>query len=117
MELQIDSLIRTGHIDVAEDALQQYMSRRLSLALRRFQNAVRHVTVRMTDENGPRGGVDTRCAITADLTDGRRIFVEATAAWPFAAASQAAARLNEALRRHIARHAARRRSERMRLTS
>ena len=35
------------------------------------------------------------CSITANLVDGRRIFVEASAAWPFAAITQAAHRLGE----------------------
>ena len=56
--------------------LRAYAERRLSFALRRFQEHVRHVRVRLTDVNGPRHGVDARCAVTAQLTNGKRVFVD-----------------------------------------
>ena len=43
------------------------------------EHGLRHVTVRLVAENGPRRGVDSRCSITANLVDGRQLFVEATA--------------------------------------
>ena len=79
--------------------LRAYAERRLSFALRRFQEHVRHVRVRLTDVNGPKHGVDARCAVTAHLADGRELFVEATTAWPFRSVTQAAGRLSEAIRR------------------
>ncbi len=79
--------------------LRAYAERRLSFALRRFQEHVRHVRVRVTDINGPRHGVDARCAVTAHLADGQELFVEATTAWPFRSVTQAAGRLSEAIRR------------------
>lgn len=79
--------------------LRAYAERRLSFALRRFREHVRHVRVRLTDVNGPKHGVDARCAVTAHLTDGKELFVEATTAWPFRSVTQAAGRLSEAIRR------------------
>jgi putative sigma-54 modulation protein len=79
--------------------LRAYAERRLSFALRRFQQHVRHVRVRLTDVNGPRHGVDARCSVTAQLLNGERLFVEATTAWPFRSITQAAGRLSEAVRR------------------
>ena len=84
--------------DIAPE-LRAYAERRLSFALRRFQEHVRHVRVRLTDVNGPRHGVDARCAVTAHLTNGKELFVEATTAWPFRSVTQAAGRLSEAIRR------------------
>jgi len=84
--------------DIAPE-LRAYAERRLSFALRRFQEHVRHVRVRLTDGNGPRHGVDARCAVTAHLTNGKEVFVEATTAWPFRSVTQAAGRLSEAVRR------------------
>ena len=104
MDTKIEFLVRGGRSDTTE-ALREYALRRLSFAVRRFTHRVRHVTVRLIDENGPRRGVDSRCAITADLVDGAQLFVEATAAWPFAAITLAAGRLSEALRREADRHA------------
>ena len=98
MDTPIEVLTRTGH-GATNDALQEYIVRRLSFAVRRFHHRIFRVTVRLADVNGPRGGVDSRCSIAADLSDGRRLFVHATAAWPFAAVTQAAGRLREAVRR------------------
>jgi ribosomal subunit interface protein len=42
-------------------ALEQYVQRRFMVALGRFAMRVPLVTVRLTDENGPKGGVDKRC--------------------------------------------------------
>jgi hypothetical protein len=85
------------------DMLREHAKRRLGFALRRFEHRVGRITVRLIDQNGPRRGVDSRCAITAELVDGRRIFVEAITAWPFASITRAAARLNHALSRELRR--------------
>jgi len=96
--MQIEFFVRGGRSDTTE-ALRGYARRRLSFAVRRFKHRVSQVTVRLVDVNGPRRGIDSRCAITADLVDGGQLFVEATAARPFAAITLAAGRLSEALRR------------------
>jgi hypothetical protein len=75
--------------------LREFAAHRLSFALRRFEHRVRHVTVRLVDLNGPKRGIDSRCSITLDFVDGRRIFVDATTAWPFAPRRR---RLNAVLR-------------------
>jgi ribosome-associated translation inhibitor RaiA len=95
---------------VPRSTLQEHADHRLFFALRRFQDSVRRVTVRVTDQNGPRRGIDTRCVVTADLHRGGAVLVEATSAWPTAAIGEAARRLNEALRRRVDReHAVTRR--------
>ena len=106
MNTSIEFLIRSGRADTA-DALREYGERRLTFALRRFAHEVQHVMVRLVDVNGPRRGVDSRCSMTANLADGRRIFVEASAAWPFAAITQAAHRLHDSIRRERGRHSVR----------
>ncbi len=107
MNMSIDFLIRAGQAGTTE-ALREHATRRLSFALRRFHDQVRLVTVRLVDVNGPRRGVDSRCSITADLVDGPRLFVDATAAWPSAAITHAASRLGEAVRRAHRRQTGRR---------
>jgi putative sigma-54 modulation protein len=104
MKEPIEFVIRVGRPDTIE-TLREYASHRLSLALRRFENRIHRVIVRISDLNGPRRGVDSKCSITVDLVDGRRIFVDATTAWPYASVTGAASRLNEALRREIDRTA------------
>jgi ribosome hibernation promoting factor len=103
----IEFLIRAGRPD-AIDGLREYAVARLSFAVRRFEQRIRRLTVRMSDLNGPRRGVDSRCSMTVDLNDGKRIFVNATTAWPFASVRQATSRLREALRREISRSTTRR---------
>jgi ribosome-associated translation inhibitor RaiA len=85
------------------DSIREYTTRRLSFALRRFEHAIRRVTVRVIDLNGPKQGADSRCSMIADLEGGRRIFVDATTAWPFASITRAARRLGAALRRDFGR--------------
>lgn len=102
MQQPIDFVIRAATEDTAA-TLREYAARRLSFALRRFEHRVRRVKVRLTDLNGPKRGIDSRCSMTVDLVDGRRIVVEATTAWPFASVTRAASRLNEALRRELSR--------------
>jgi ribosome-associated translation inhibitor RaiA len=98
MEQPIEFMIRAGQTDTV-DKLREYAVHRLSFALRRFERRIRHITVRISDVNGPRRGVDSRCSMSVDLIDGRQIFVKAISAWPFAAVSQAAGRLSKVLRR------------------
>jgi ribosome hibernation promoting factor len=104
MDTQIEFFVRGARSDTTE-TLREYAARRLSFALRRFTHRVRHLTLRLVDENGPRRGVDAHCSITADLVQGGQFFVEATAARPFAAITLAAGRLSEALRRETDRQA------------
>jgi putative sigma-54 modulation protein len=98
MEHAIEITFDHMNPDIAPE-LRDYAERRLSFALRRFQQQVRHVRLRVTDVNGPKHGVDARCAVTAQLTTGKRLFVEATTSWPFQSVKQAAGRLSEAVRR------------------
>ena len=98
MGIPIDFLIRAGQVETTE-VLRKYAARKLSVALRPFRAQVHHITLRLVDVNGPRGGVDARCSISAELINGQRLFVDATAAWPVAAISHAASRLGDAMRR------------------
>lgn len=98
----IEFFIPANRVDTRA-ALREYTARRLSFALRRFEDRVRRITVRFIDLNGPRRGVDSRCSMALDLVGGRRIVVEATTPWPFASVGKAAARLNSAVRKEIGR--------------
>ena len=96
----IEFVIRTATADTATK-LREHAERRLSFALRRFEHAIRRVTVRLTDLNGPRRGEDTRCLMAVELNDGRRLVVEATTSVPFASITQAASRLSTVLARRL----------------
>ena len=47
--------------------LQSLIEKRVRFALGRFERRLHRVQVRLTDENGPKGGIDKRCAISAEL--------------------------------------------------
>ncbi len=47
--------------------LREYIDRRLYFALGRFGPAIDHVSVRVGDINGPRGGIDKHCRIVVKL--------------------------------------------------
>jgi ribosome-associated translation inhibitor RaiA len=98
MEHAIEITIDEVNPEIAPQ-LRAYAERRLTFALRRFHQQVRYVRLRLTDVNGPKHGVDARCALTAQLTNGKQVFVEATTSWPFRSVTQAAGRLSEAVRR------------------
>ncbi len=102
MDQPIEFVIRGSQPDTVK-ALREYAARRLSFVMRRFEPHIGRIVVRILDLNGPRRGVDSRCSMTADLMDGRRVFVNATTAWPFASVTLAAHRLNEAVRRELKR--------------
>ena len=102
MSFPVHYSIRVPSADVAAP-LQEVAGRRLWFALRRFEDKVRRVTVRLTDVNGPRRGIDTRCTIQAELADSSMLVTEATSAWPTAAVTHACRRLNTAMRRHVSR--------------
>ena len=100
MEIPIDFVIRSSGTTDPE-MLRSYAERRLTFALRRFENRVRHLTMRLEDINGPRRGVDCRCSVLLQLRSGRYLEVGAITAWPFASMTLAAKRLNAALRREL----------------
>ncbi|MGV8894228.1 MAG: HPF/RaiA family ribosome-associated protein [Burkholderiaceae bacterium] len=43
--------------------LRDYAARRLGFALKRIRHNIRAATVHLSDENGPKGGIDKRCLI------------------------------------------------------
>jgi ribosome-associated translation inhibitor RaiA len=102
MSIPTEYTIRLATENVG-DALREHADRRLFFALRRFGDKVRNVAVRIVDLNGPRKGRDSRCTIMAQLSDSSSIVVEATTAWPTASITLACRRLNEAIRRHVAK--------------
>lgn len=58
----------------AGDAID-FAQRRLEFALGRFAGRVRSLSVRLTDLNGPRGGLDKKCLIAVRLERPRRVIV------------------------------------------
>jgi ribosomal subunit interface protein len=82
---------------------QDHAERRLSFALGRLlRGRAAHVSLMLTDQNGPRGGVDKDCRVV--LRAGETVIVtHARDADVFTAIDLAARRLAHALSRHIDR--------------
>jgi putative sigma-54 modulation protein len=97
--MKIDLRVR----GMAEPAvLRAQIERRMQFALGRFGHDVAQVTVRLSDENGPRGGVDKRCHLTIRgprlatvVIDERNAGAEAAIDLAAGRASRAVARLLE----------------------
>jgi regulator of nucleoside diphosphate kinase len=99
--MQLD--IRHLNLPVS-DALREFTRRRVERALRPYQENVFRVDVRTKDVNGPRGGVDTRCTVTVELTAAKqKIVVRNKSVDAYAAIQGACARINEALSRALGR--------------
>ncbi|MEW6252362.1 MAG: HPF/RaiA family ribosome-associated protein [Planctomycetota bacterium] len=97
--MEIDIIQRDVH---AAD-LQDHVIRRIHAALDRFDAHVLRVTVRLRDENGPKGGGDDiACRIEIKLR-GHELFIEERGATPEAAIAAAADAAQEAVRREAGR--------------
>ena len=94
--------VRHSNLPISQ-ALGDHVDRKLGFALRRFRDRIAALAVRLIDENGPRGGIDTRCSVIVDLIGGERVVVKALGKDGYAAVTRAAARLHEQVTRAIAR--------------
>jgi putative sigma-54 modulation protein len=74
----MDTDIRILSTDLTE-ALQSHIKRRLHFSLGRFGKRVGRVRVRITDVNGPRGGPDKSCHISAELLPSGMTLLQQTA--------------------------------------
>ena len=83
--------------------IRRLVDRRVAFELSRFGRQVRAVTVNLEDLNGPRGGIDKRCSMQADLSPGGRVRVEKTDSELRAAIGRTAARLAHAVARALER--------------
>ncbi|MBI4912406.1 MAG: ribosome-associated translation inhibitor RaiA [Acidobacteria bacterium] len=81
------------------EALRAHVLRRLGSALARRADRIRRVIVRMSDENGPRGGLDKSCRIEAVLAGHPTRVSEGLAADLYTAIDAAARRLGRLLDR------------------
>ena len=82
-------------------ALHDYAERRVNDAVARIASPLDRIAICLSDDNGPRGGVDKRCRIL--VRGAHRTVAEAVDADPYAAVDRACARLAETLRRVVER--------------
>lgn len=94
----------TGNNLSISTALKTYTERRLRSVAGRALKALKEVEVRLSDVNGPRGGVDKECAIRVALHRKGVVFVRATGEDAYATVDKAVSRLKLAVARRIGRH-------------
>ena len=102
--MQID--IQSRHFTLT-DALRNHTKRCLGFALSTKGNHIRHVTVRLSDISGPKGGTDKCCLIQVVFAHLPNVVIEDTETDLYAAIDRAADR---AVGRRLARQRDMRRS-------
>jgi len=74
------------------DGLREYTARRLQFALGWASHHLGRVSVRLSDENSPRGSADKRCRIRIDFPGAQDVVIEDTEADVYVAIARAADR-------------------------
>jgi len=88
--------------------LREHVERRLQFALGWADAQLRRVSVRLSDENGPRGGEDKRCRIQIAFPGAASVVVDDTEADLYVAIDRAADRIGRSVARRLARQRDRR---------
>jgi putative sigma-54 modulation protein len=92
-------------------AIESHVRRRLDFTLARGASRMRRVDVRLSDLNGPRGGVDKRCLIEVRLDGLPPVVVEDVQSDLYTAIDRAAGRAARTVVRRLALNNSRRRPE------
>jgi putative sigma-54 modulation protein len=100
--------IKTQGLDLS-DPLKAYTARRLQFSLGEFVTELDGVEVRLGDVNGPRGGLDKRCAIKVILRGFGMVFARAAGTDVYSTVDRAATRIRSAVSRTLSRRRSRRR--------
>ena len=98
--MQID--IQT-HGFTATEALREHVTRRVHHAFGCCADRISRIMVRLSDINGPRGGVDKRCQIQVHLATLADVVIEDTEADLYVAIDRATERAGRTAVRHLAR--------------
>lgn len=85
------------------EGLREHVARRLAYALNHGRDSVSRIVVRLSDVNGPRGGVDKRCGIEIRLKGSTTVAIEDTEVDLYVAIDRAAERAGRTLDRRLSR--------------
>lgn len=85
------------------EGLREYVQRRLSFVFGSTRSSVRRISVRLSDENGPRGGDDMRCRMQVRLAAAPSVVIEDTESNLYVAIDRAADRIGRAVARRVER--------------
>lgn len=103
--------IQSGNIRITK-RLMMFLRKRIEFALGRFQDRIQTVQVRLSDINGPKGGVDKRCQIQLKLPAQKDVVVTTKAHRLDLAIGKTASRSARALSRAVGKRRSRRKAER-----
>ncbi len=98
--MQID--IQARHFSLT-DALRNHAERRLRFALTCCKDHIQRVVVRLSDTNGPRGGIDKHCHVQVVVAGTSDVVIEDTEADLYLAINRAMERAGRTLSRKINR--------------
>ena len=95
------------------EALREHCNRRLRFAIGAGGSRLSSIAVRLSDVNGPKGGVDKRCTIRATLPGTAPVFIAQDESDVYTAIDRAADRAARVLSRQIKRARSARRGQSM----
>lgn len=98
----MDIRIMDGSIETSQ-AQYDYIMNKVGAAARRLKDAACTVDVRLTDSNGPKGGIDKHCSIVVTPPGLATLRVQEAAGDYYAAIDAAAATLKTSLTRALER--------------
>lgn len=90
-----------AHDFLLTEGLRAHVDRRFQFSMSRFLDHVQRVTVRLSDINGPKGGVDKHCQVQLHLRALPEIVVKDTEADLYVAVDRAADRAARTLGRKL----------------
>lgn len=99
---QVPANIRVSGVGLDQDD-KEYIRRRLGEKLGKYATSIERVTVRVSDVNGPRGGVDQSCSIKVVLSGLPSVVFESQADSLAAAVNGALAGVERAVKRSVQR--------------
>lgn len=91
------------------DALENYIHNRLGFTFLQASSRVRSVHVRLSDLNGPRGGVDKRCRVEVRLAGLPVVIIDDVQSDMYTAIDRAVGRATRTAMRRLALESSRRR--------
>ena len=94
--------VRMIGVDLADDQ-QAYVRRKLGMKLGKFATSIERISVRVTDINGPRGGVDQVCNVKVVLSGLPSVVIERRHAALHAAIDDALRATEQAVRKSVRR--------------
>ena len=87
----------------SDNKISYQVARRVQLALSRFGTSILSIKVRITDTNGPKGGVDTRCVVSVNLASGGEVVVQNEGENVFSALNHCLSRAGRTINRSLER--------------